>query len=824
MPESKKILIIEHNRFIQQRFNSFIQTLGFETLCADNSRIGLQMLVAQKPDLVLLDLAMPGCNCLGVLEQAIQAAPKTPVIGMSDDHQVETMVKALKLGACDCLKKNIQNFSILEHAIKEALEKTRLIRENQDYQLHLEKMVTERTAALEQANSDLSGFNSRLHSLVETIGGLNLCNDMVQFPGLLLESFSTLMDASGGSFYLVTGNGLRLMAALDPGHAAVALPFPLVSHSILNHVLTTQEPLLIKDITRKNQFNSSSWTGYKDNSLMVFPILDACGGGRVEAVISLHSKKQPPFMAQDKEIGGILASYSRESLRAVRAFDAVQQSEYRYRTLFEKSNDAIFIVDKKTGQYRDCNRAGEELTGRSIEEIRKMTRNDLIGLEKEVGDPMGTSGTAQPLIPPETMVYNRPDNSRRPAKVNIVPLGDRQVIEIARDISQDLEMERQLQHSRKMEAIGTLAGGIAHDFNNILSGILGYAQLVEMQTDNPEAVRRNLAQVIKGAIRAGDLVQQILTFSSQVEHERQALRLYLIVKESVKFLRSSIPASIELIENVSSQSHVMADATQVHQVIMNLCTNAYHAIGDHCQGQITVSLEDLYLDETRVRQGCPSGNYVRLQVTDTGKGIKQGIMDRIFDPYFTTKEMSQGTGLGLAVVEGVVKKHEGFIVVASQVGRGTQFSVFFPKAETSQPDHIVQPMYRGMFRGTGRILLAEDEAPILEAIQKILEKFGYQVDAFLDGKSAMETFEHSPDKYDIVITDMSMPKMNGRDLAKGILALRPDMPVILCTGFHESFTREAALKEGIRRYVQKPVTGRELAEMIKNEISRKMEF
>ena len=182
-----------------------------------------------------------------------------------------------------------------------------------------------------------------------------------------------------------------------------------------------------------------------------------------------------------------------------------------------------------------------------------------------------------------------------------------------------LKWNGKLQHSRKMEAIGTLAGGIAHDFNNILSGILGYAQLLEMQIDDPEAVSRNLAQVIKGATRAGDLVQQILTFSRQVEHERKALRLYLIVKESVKFLRSSIPSSIEIIESISSQSQVMADATQVHQVIMNLCTNAYHAIGDNCQGKITVSLEDFYLDATRVRQDCPPGDYVRLQVTDTGK-------------------------------------------------------------------------------------------------------------------------------------------------------------------------------------------------------------
>ncbi|WP_321494460.1 response regulator [uncultured Desulfobacter sp.] len=684
--------------------------------------------------------------------------------------------------------------------------------------------VTDKAAELEQTCSILSDFNSRLHSLVETVGGLHLCSDMVRFPGLLLEKFAMLMDADGGSFYMSTRTGLRLMASLDPGHAAVTLPSPLFSHSILNHVVTTQTPLLIRNITRENQFISSSWGGYKDNSLIIFPILDSLDGTKVEAVVSLHNKKTPPFTAQDKEVGTILASYSKECLRAVRAFDALQQSEYRYRTLFERSNDAIFIVDKKNGQYRDCNRAAEKLTGRSTKEIRKLTRNDLTGLEKEVGDPMRTSGPAQSMIPPETIVYIRPDKSRCPAKVNVVPLDDHQVIEIARDISQDLEMERQLQHSRKMEAIGTLAGGIAHDFNNILSGILGYAQLLEMQIDDTQAVRKNLAHVIKGATRAGDLVQQILTFSRQVEHEHKALKLYLIVRESVKFLRSSIPTSIEISETISSQSQVMVDATQIHQVIINLCTNAYHAIGNHNQGRITVSLQDFYLDETRVRQGCSPGNYVRLRVTDTGKGIEQETMDRIFDPYFTTKEMSRGTGLGLAVVEGVIKKHGGFIVVTSQVGRGTKFNIFLPIAEPSHSGNTVQPIPRGIFRGTGRILLAEDEVLILQATQRILRTLGYQVTAFIDGKAAMEAFEHSPDRYDIVITDMGMPRMNGRDLAKGILALRPDMPIILCTGFHESYTREAALQEGIRRYVQKPVTGRELAEMVQEEIFGKIEF
>ena len=816
MLDPAKILIVDDDAYVCQSLSRFIQTLGFTSVCARNGRKGLALLADELPDLILLDLVVPDMNGLDVLAQSREKAPDTPVIAMAEKNLVDSMVQALKLGACDCLKKPIQNLSILEHTIKEALDKARLIQENRDYQLHLENMVRYRTAELERVNSHLTLFNSRLHSLVETIGGLALCKDMVRYPGLLLEKFSAQIEADGGSLYMVNEHGLRLMAAIDPGHAAISLPFPLPSNSILHQVVEKRKPLLVKDITQAEDIRPSSWHGYTDGSLLSFPVLDA-SGGHVEMVISLHSRRNAPFTAQDKEIGTILASYSSETLRAVRAFNAVQKSEVRYRTLFEKSNDAIFIVDKHTGQYKDCNNAGKILVGRSILEIRKLTRNDLTAQGKETHK---GPGAVSPLLPSDTVMYRRPDNSCRPAKVNIVPLDNEHEIEIARDISQDLEMERQLRHSRKLEAIGTLAGGIAHDFNNILSGILGYSQLVEMHANNPEAVKRNLAQVMNGASRAGELVQQILTFSRQVEHERQPLRLYLIVKEAVKFLRSSIPTSIEIIERITSRRQVLADATQVHQVIINLCTNAYHAIGDHCQGRMTVSLEDIEMDHAQVRNGCALGRYVRLVVADTGKGIEQSIMDRIFDPYFTTKEMSQGTGLGLAVVDGIVKKHQGFIQVATQVGKGTQFSVFFPEADMSGAGNEKTSTSQEFAQGSGCVLLVEDEVPILDTVCKILEKIGYNVDDFLDGKSAMAAFERDPYRYDIVITDMSMPRMNGRDLSKGILALRPDIPIILCTGFHETFTREAALKEGIRRYIQKPVTGKELSVIIKEEISR----
>ena len=379
--------------------------------------------------------------------------------------------------------------------------------------------------------------------------------------------------------------------------------------------------------------------------------------------------------------------------------------------------------------------------------------------------------------------------------------------------------EIQLQQAQKMEAIGTLAGGIAHDFNNILSGIIGYAELAQMALDTNNKARKYIEQVKGGAWRAGEIVSQILTFSRQAESEMRPLKLYLIVKEAVKFLRSSIPSTIHIIEKIDTKDTVMADATQIHQVVMNLCTNAYHAMKG-TGGTLSISLRNAELCREDLEEGSALGEYITLQIKDTGCGIDEKVIDRIFEPYFTTKEVSHGTGLGLAVVSSIVKKHKGMIKVHSRIRKGTVVDVFFPVLN-SPLDQCAKPEYNiKALEGTERILLVDDEQGLLDSTQQILSSMGYTVSGFTDSISAYEAFAKEPDAFDLMITDMSMPNMDGRVLSEKILSLKKEMPIILCTGFHESFTEKDAAKMGIRRYLHKPVPKQTLTLAIREELSK----
>jgi signal transduction histidine kinase/CheY-like chemotaxis protein len=369
------------------------------------------------------------------------------------------------------------------------------------------------------------------------------------------------------------------------------------------------------------------------------------------------------------------------------------------------------------------------------------------------------------------------------------------------------KLEEQLRQAYKMEAIGTLAGGIAHDFNNILSGIFGYAQLAEMNIHDHEKAKKYLGQIVKGGQRASALVQQILTFSRQAEHQKIPIKVSVILKEALKLLRSSIPTSIEIQQEIVSTARIMADPTQIHQVIMNLCTNAYQAMDD-TGGVLAVGLHEIENPDNS--PGDMPGKYLVLEISDTGGGIEEKNLKRIFDPYFTTKEVGKGTGLGLSMVDGIVKKHNGRISVESRPGKGTRFQVFWPMVEQTIESPVPEESKQLQTRGTEQILLVDDEIGILDSLEKILSRQGYRVSAFSEAVSALEMFKKQPDQFDLVITDMTMPKMTGDRLSAEILSVRKDMPIILFTGYNDKISKEKALTLGIRKYLQKPATGHEL--------------
>ncbi|MBP8980309.1 MAG: PAS domain S-box protein [Syntrophobacterales bacterium] len=393
-------------------------------------------------------------------------------------------------------------------------------------------------------------------------------------------------------------------------------------------------------------------------------------------------------------------------------------------------------------------------------------------------------------------------------------------VALKRDVTETIKLETHLRQAQKMEAIGTLAGGIAHDFNNILGALMGYAELVKYKTRD-QGIYPYLDQILKACDRARDLVQQILTFSRQREQEKKPVSVIPIVKEALKLLRSSIPSTIEIRQRFdASQDTISADPTQIHQVLMNLCTNAVHAMRDR-EGVLEISLRQKTLPsgELTYNPDLRSGLYLELTVKDNGIGIDPDIKDKIFDPFFTTKGIGEGTGLGLSVVYGIVKDLEGIISVESEKGQGTTFTILLPllavngKLEKQETTCIP--------KGKGRILYVDDEEPIASLGKEMLSFLGYEVSVRLSSIDALEAFRAGPERFDLVITDMTMPNMTGAALAKEMMKIRPDIPIILTTGFSERITEEEANKIGFQTFLMKPVSLPDLAQAVKRIIDGK---
>jgi nitrogen-specific signal transduction histidine kinase/ActR/RegA family two-component response regulator len=388
------------------------------------------------------------------------------------------------------------------------------------------------------------------------------------------------------------------------------------------------------------------------------------------------------------------------------------------------------------------------------------------------------------------------------------------VLGIARDITERKRLEERILQAQKMESIGNLAGGIAHDFNNILSAVMGYTELALNAAEKDTALYSYLEEVFHAGDRARGLVRQILTFSRQTEHERKPMQVKLIAKEALKFLRASLPATIEIRQDIQSDSLVMADPTQIHQVFMNLCTNAEHAMREK-GGVLAVKLTDVEFDEDSAgdHPGLKPGKFLELKVSDSGHGISPNLLDRIFDPFFTTKEKGEGTGMGLAVVHGIVGSHGGTIAASSEPGRGSAFTVYLPVIEKRMEPQTMEE--RPIPTGTERILFVDDEPALGDIGKQTLESLGYKVTTRTSGIEALELFKAKPGGFDLVITDMTMPNMAGDNLAKELIRINPQIPIILCTGYSTRIDQKKAAKIGIRSFVSKPVLKKDLAESIR---------
>ena len=398
---------------------------------------------------------------------------------------------------------------------------------------------------------------------------------------------------------------------------------------------------------------------------------------------------------------------------------------------------------------------------------------------------------------------------------------------IARDITEynqtrmaKEKLEAQLLQAQKMEAIGTLAGGIAHDFNNILGAILGYAQLAEIAIPEDNKARDHIQQILVASERAKGLVGQILAFSRQSGPKRIPVDIGLIVKEASKLLRASLPVNIDInLKIASNMCSVLADQTQIYQVLMNLCTNALHAM-ENKGGVLDLTLEQTSFnsEQAATYHGINVGNYLKLTVTDNGHGMDTVTAARIFDPYFTTKDANEGTGLGLAMVHGIVKDHGGMIKVYSEKGTGTSFQIFLPCMDEKKT--VTKSSSTSLSTGSEQILFLDDDKVLVDIGEQMLKKLGYKVDTRTSPYEALEVFKANPGKYDMVITDMTMPKMSGDAFAQEILKIRSDIPIILCTGFSNLMSPEKAMESGIRGFLMKPLTMSDLSKNIRKVLDQ----
>jgi PAS domain S-box-containing protein len=705
-------------------------------------------------DVILLDYRLIGMNALELLRDIKQdGALSQPVVLVTGQGDEAVAVEALRLGAADYVVKRPGYLHELPATLENAFHRALLARE--------------------QAALRASEASQRLRE--EALEAMPL--------GVLLSDEQRQIIYANPAFTLLTG----FLSYEAVGRSCGFLQGAGTDRATIRKIHEALEARrsFEGELLNYRKDGTSFW-----NHLSITPVLDEHGN-----VVNFI---------------GVLQDVTARR----RAAEDLQASEERFRQIAENIQEAFWMTDPENHSLLYISPAYETIWGRRCADILKNPSDWLKAVHPDDRGRVASASKRQ-LQGNYDEVYRvvRPDGTIRWVRDKAFPIRDQsgkvyRIVGTAEDVTETRKLEEQFMQAQKMEAIGTLAGGIAHDFNNILAAITGYAELIKMQVANDPQVGTYLTALLQASSRATSLVRQILAFSRQATHERHPIQLQLVVEESLRLLRATIPVTVAFETQMEEDAPwVLADATQLHQVMMNLGTNAAHAMAGG-PGKLGVRLQkrDVTDHFARSTSRLHSGPYVVLSVSDTGCGMSAEVMERMFDPFFTTKAPGEGTGLGLAVVHGVMQTHEGEVLVKSEPGKGTTFELYFP-AYQEAVEAAVGSDVTEIPRGRGeRILFVDDEAPIMLVGRLMLEEIGYKVDGETEAPAALDRVQANPQGYDLVVTDLTMPEMTGLEFARRILAIRPDMPVILTTGYNATLTDSRIKELGIREMLLKPLS------------------
>lgn len=771
-----RILLVDDEKDIRATLSRFLRAAEHTVETAENAEAAIRCLRGADFDVVVLDIILPGVSGIELLRQIRAIAPQVQIIMITGEPTVENVAASLRAGAFDYLVKPIDKQDLLKSVANAARVKEiedrrqQLEEENERYRQRLENLVKKRTCALRQSEA-------KYQRLIEH-----------------LQEGICVLDQQGAVTFANPCLAMMLGCPQDS----------LVGADFTTFLCKEQRPVLRSCIERWRE-------GPFDGQELVLLRPD---GARIHARVTVT-----PLQDDAPEYPGIVAAVTDVTA------ERVAQAKLRLMALAaEKSADSIVVTDAE-GIIQYVNPAFERLTGYSREEaIGQTPRLVKSGVHNAAFYEELWRTIKSGVVWSGHFINMRKDGTLFEEDATISPVLDgagrvTHFVGVKHDVTEKVQAEHRLRQAQKMEAIGVLAGGIAHDFNNVLAAIMGYSEMAADELPKGSPLGTDLDQVLTAATRAKELVRQILTFCRQTDAERCPVAVHLVIAETMKLLRPSLPANIEIRQKIDKQSGaVMADPTQIHQIIMNLCTNAYHAMRGR-GGVLEVALAPVEIDAARAKTlpNVQCGPYIQLTVSDTGHGMDTATLDRIFEPFFTTKERHEGTGMGLAIVHGIVQDLGGAITVESQPNCGSVFTIYLPRMtapslETAQGSEAPLP------GGKESILVIDDEATVAAVICKALMQLGYQVTTKTDSREALDTFLARPHVFDLILVDYIMPKLTGTDIAAEVARVRPDLPVVLSTGSIESMSAERAAALGFHGFLAKPASIRTIANTVRNAL------